>query len=236
MKPSFNVRPVAILILFTVAFCNTKAQVTAQDGRTYKTIKIGNQEWMAENLNVSTYRNGDSILYKQEKGKKNGFKTNVGWQTMTKGAWCYYETENGIDTTYGKLYNWYAVNDSREIAPLGWHIPTSAEWKELGEFLGGKDTAGHKLKSITGWEENGNGTNESGFDGFPGGARSEIGVFSGKGQSAYWWTSTRVMGAFAYYCSLLYLNNTFNYKHNMSNNNCVGIFGFSVRCIKDKND
>jgi uncharacterized protein (TIGR02145 family) len=234
MKPKI-IRPVAILILFTWAFCNTKAQVTAQDGRTYKTIKIGNQEWMAENLNVSTYRNGDSIPHMQEKGKKMTFKMNVGWLTANKGAWCYYETENGIDTTYGKLYNWFVVNDSRELAPKGWHVPTSEDWKQLGEALGGKDSAGSKMKSTYGWEENGNGTNESGFEGFPGGLRGgeEGGKFFGKGLVSYWWTSTRVVGAFAYYCWLSYSSNTFNYKHNMSNNNAKGFIGLSVRCVKD---
>ena len=112
-------------ILFVFASDSAIAQVSAQDGRTYKTVKIGTQIWMAENLNVSTYRNGDSILYKQENGKKPKFKLNIGWQSMNKGAWCYYETEKGIDTTYGKFYNWFAVNDSRGLAPEGWHVPTS---------------------------------------------------------------------------------------------------------------
>jgi len=232
MKQKIKLSSVAV-ILFVLAFHKAKAQVTAQDGRTYKTVKIGNQIWMAENLSVSTYRNGDSILYKQEKGKKPKFKLNIGWQSMSKGAWCYYETEKGIDTTYGKLYNWLAVNDSRGLAPEGWHIPTSEEWKQLGEFLGGKDTAGFKLKSTKGWEENGNGTNESGFNGFPAGIRSDVGVFYGKGYSAFWWTSSRIIGMLAYYCALHYLNSTFFYKHNISNNNIVGLFGFSVRCIKD---
>lgn len=232
MKQKIKLSGVAA-ILFVYAFGSAKAQLTAQDGRTYKTVKIGKQEWMAENLNVSTYRNGDSILHKQEKGKKPKFKLNIGWQSMNKGAWCYYETEKGIDTTYGKLYNWFAVNDSRGLAPEGWHIPTSEEWKQLGEFLGGKDTAGFKLKSANDWKEIGNGNNESGFDALPAGIRSDAGIFSGRGYSAFWWSSTRVIGMYAYYCALHYLNSMFFYKHNISNNNTSGLSGFSVRCIKD---
>ena len=102
-----------------------------------------------------------------------------------------------------------------------------------GEFLGGKDTAGAKLKSATGWEANGNGTNESGFTGLPNGLRTDAGVFGSKGQEGTWWTSTKVLGAYAYFCSLSAKTNSFNYKHNASTNNTVGIYGFSVRCVKD---
>lgn len=216
-----------VLIIF---WAKTQAQVTAQDERTYKTVQIGSQIWMAENLDVSTYSNGDSILYMQDKGK-NGLKSNVGWQTMNKGAWCYYENENGIDTTYGRLYNWFAVNDPRGLAPKGWHIPTLEEWKQLREALGGKDEAGLKLKSTTGWKKNGNGTNESGFNGFPAGLRyEERGIFGERGDVAVWWSSTKFTGMIAYYSVLSYRENKFGVDFFIKK---VGRAGMSIRCIKD---
>ncbi len=181
-----------IAIIFIVAFCKVKAQVTAQDDRTYKTVKIGNQIWMAENLNVSTYRNFDSIPQFQENGKKMTFKMNVGWISASKGAWCYYETQDVIDTTYGKLYNWFVVNDSRGLAPEGWHIPSAEEWKQLCDILGGRNIAGKKMKSANGWKNDGNGTNESGFEAFAAGVRNEHGRFDESSEGAVWWSSTNL--------------------------------------------
>ena len=107
-----------------------------------KGVAIGSQVWMSTNLNVSTYRNGDVIPQVQDKDT---------WDKLTTGAWCYYENNAANGTKYGKLYNWYAVNDARGLAPAGWHIPTDGEWTVLYTYLGGEDVAGKKMKSTSGW-------------------------------------------------------------------------------------
>ncbi len=107
-----------------------------------QTVTIGSQVWASTNLNVSTYRNGDIIPQVQDR--------NI-WTSLTTGAWCYYDNDPSNGTKYGKLYNWYAVNDPRGLAPKGYHIPTNAEWTTLTDYLGGKDVAGTKLKSAKGW-------------------------------------------------------------------------------------
>jgi uncharacterized protein (TIGR02145 family) len=106
-----------------------------------KGVAIGTQVWMSTNLNVSTYRNGDIIPQVQDEDA---------WANLTTGAWCYYENNAANGTKYGKLYNWYAVNDARGLAPAGWHIPTDGEWTVLENSLG--DDAGKKMKSTSGWE------------------------------------------------------------------------------------
>lgn len=168
------------------------------DGNVYKTIEIGNQIWMAENLNVSRYRNGDTI---------QNITDSASWYGLTSGAWCYYEENMAYGMQYGKLYNWYAVNDPRGICPDGWHIPTDAEWSILEIYLGmhPSDTAtefyargysanlGGQLKSDNGeWDniyielEN---TNESGFSALPGGLRNNSQEdFQGVHFSAVFWS------------------------------------------------
>ena len=106
-----------------------------------KGVAIGSQVWTSTNLNVSTYRNGDVIPQVQDRDA---------WAKLTTGAWCYYENNAANGTKYGKLYNWYAVNDARGLAPAGWHIPTDQEWTVLENSLG--DDAGKKMKSTSGWE------------------------------------------------------------------------------------
>ena len=108
-----------------------------------QTVTIGTQVWTSKNLNVSTYRNGDVIPEVQDK---------QAWAKLTTGAWCYYNNDASNGTKYGKLYNWYAVNDPRGLAPNGYHIPTDAEWTQLSDYLGGESKAGTKMKSTSGWE------------------------------------------------------------------------------------
>jgi uncharacterized protein (TIGR02145 family) len=196
-----------------------KFQVRAEIDRIeeIKTKNIGKKDWATNNLDVISYRNGDIIPEVQDK---------VEWSKLTTGAWCYYEnkTENGIK--YGKLYNWYAVNDSRGLAPLGYHIPSDAEWSKLINYLG--DDHGKKLKSSSGWSDGGNGTNSSGFAGLPGGYRNDIGIYRGIGYNGYWWSSTAFDIFYAWYRFL-------HYNSNKDVNSLYYIkgFGFSVRCIKD---
>ena len=142
-------------------------------------IKIGNQIWTTKNLDVETYRNGDAILQ---------VKSTEEWDSLSTGAWCYYEDKGENGTKYGKLYNWYAVNDPRGLAPKGYHIPTDQEWTILADYLDGESKAGTKMKSTNGWVNNGNGTNTSGFEGFPGGYRCNYGSFSGIGEIGIWWS------------------------------------------------
>ena len=163
-----------------------------------KEVTIGSQVWTATNLDVSTYRNGDSIPQVQSQ---------YYWGNLTTGAWCYYENKTANGTTYGKLYNWFAVNDPRGLAPNGYHIPTGPEWDILRAYLGGWD-AGKKIKSTTGWRKgmtlgnqpyylDGNGSNSSCFAALPGGYRWSNGDYPDTnfhqdaiGNGTTWWTST----------------------------------------------
>jgi len=149
-----------------------------------KTIQIGTQVWMVENLNVDRFRNGDLIPKA---------RTNKAWKKAGENkqpAWCYYAKDPKNGATYGKLYNWYAVNDPRGLAPKGYHVPSKAEWTVLTNYLGGENEAGTKMKSTSGWFRTGNGTNSSGFSGLPGGFRFPTGEFLWVGESGYWWTTT----------------------------------------------
>lgn len=207
-----------IVMCFIFGFNNSYSQVTDKDGNTYKTVTIGSQEWMAENLNVEHYRNGDKIPQVQNKDE---------WKKLTTGAWCYYEssTENG--KTYGKLYNWYAVNDSRGLAPDGWHIPSDAEWTALIDFLGGNKDAGEKMKSTELWENIKWATNESGFSAIPGGYCDDSYRFKFLGKQSCFWSSTSNNTVASWIRELH--NNIKDVKRDTFSKK----YGLSVRCIKD---
>jgi uncharacterized protein (TIGR02145 family) len=187
----------------------------------YKSVKIGTQTWMSENLNVSTFRNGDPIPQA---------KTDEEWKRAGENkqpAWCYYDNDPKNGESYGRLYNWYAVNDRRGLAPQGWHIPSYAVWTQLTTFLGGNKVAGAKMKSTSGWKDNGNGNNTSGFKGLPGGYRRSNGSFSDVGSGGAWWSSTEALPPDAWSHGLFY-----------SVGNSIRSFfskagGFSVRCLRD---
>jgi len=186
-----------------------------------QTVTIGNQVWTSKNLDVATYRNGDVIPQVQDKDA---------WGNLTIGAWCYYDNDASNGTKYGKLYNWYAVNDLRGLAPKGYHIPTDAEWMQLSDYLGGKSEAGTKMKTTSGWYYNGNGTNSSGFSGLPGGFRRSDGLFYNIGDYGCWWSSTELKVEapnYAWYCLLNYDNgNVARYSGYKGDR-------FSVRCLRD---
>lgn len=203
----------------------------------YDTVRIGNQTWMSENLNVSRFRNGDTIPEA---------KTYEEWKKADDNeqpAWCYYDNDPENGKKYGKLYNWYAVNDSRGLAPVGYHIPSDAEWKKITDFLGGEDFAGTKMKSKSSWLpdpvikggllgirigfQDGNGTNTSGFSGLPGGYRGYYGTFQTIGENGFWWSSTEILTFYAWYH---YLDNYFGKVYREYN---VKRNGFSVRCVKN---
>jgi uncharacterized protein (TIGR02145 family) len=186
-------------------------------------VKIGKQIWMTENLNVDKFRNGNPIpeAKTDEEWKKAG--------ENKQAAWCYYENDSKNGKKYGKLYNWYAVNDPRGLAPHGWHIPTDREWTLLIKYLGGESVAGGKMKSsgTQYWfSPNSGATNQSGFSGLPGGYRSSTGIFEYI-YYGFWWSSSELDEASAWYRNLNY-DISEVYRDNLGKT-----MGLSVRCIKD---
>lgn len=216
--------------------CDGALTITDADGNTYNTVRIGSQCWTKENLKTGKYADGSSIP---------NVTGNSAWANLTTGAWCYYD--NSSSTTHGKLYNWYAVADPRGLCPTGWHVPTDAEWKTLELYLGmsqmevdlddiydlnnrgASANVGGKLKATMGWVSNEGATNESGFEGLPGGFRLfNIGeTFYGIGRSGVWWSSSTATSTDAWYRELYYEGRNVSraYEDNKS--------GLSVRCVRD---
>jgi len=210
-------KKVSLILILLIGFgCIANAQ----------TVTIGRQVWSIKNLNVSTFRNGDPIP--QAKTEEEWEKAGENEQP----AWCYYENDPANGAKYGKLYNWYAVKDPRGLAPIGWHIPSDAEWTVLTDYLGGENVAGTKMKSTSGWEKgnlrnrDGNGTNSSGFSGLPGGFRYSDGAFGSIGGFGFWWSSTEGDTFLAWYRSLFY-NDGIVLRSSLNK------VGFSVRCLRD---
>ena len=196
------------------------------DGNAYPTVKIGDQEWMAENLRVTHYRNGDPIPKVTD---------NSVWGGLTTGARCYYNQDSVLNNpVYGPLYNWHACVDVRKLCPTGWHLPTAAifsgtgDWNKLETYLGGPDVAGGKMKtSILYSSPNIGATNLSGFSGLPGGGRAGDGGFVNIEEYALWWSSSNdVPGEAA--CRMLY-----NGSASLIAGSAEKIVGLSVRCMKD---
>jgi uncharacterized protein (TIGR02145 family) len=196
-------------------------------GQNVKTVKIDKQQWMSENLNVTTFRNGDPI---PEAKTAQEF---IAAGLSSKPAWCYYNNDSLNNHTYGKLYNWYAVNDPRGLAPKGFHIPGLDDWNSLIYYLGGDTSAGRKMKSTTGWDENGNGNNESGFSGLPGGYCMPVnkygdeGKFMDMGSVGAWWSTAGFVIGKGRYIALSKTSGNANKMYNFPT--C----GMSVRCIRD---
>ena len=190
---------------------------TTEEEYPFKTVTIGTQVWMAENLNVTTFRNGDPI---------NEVTDNIEWRlSMFDPAWCYYNNDPANGATYGRLYNIVAINDYRGLAPEGWHIPSEAEWRTLLAYLGAE--AYKKMKSTGGWKDGNNGTNASNFSALPGGCRDHTGEFESLGVNGYWWSSTaNAAGKEQMAFFIRYYMLTVDYGQFANN-------GFSVRCIKD---
>jgi uncharacterized protein (TIGR02145 family) len=194
--------------------------ITDQDGNTYATIVIGTQEWMAENLRTSKYRNGDPIPNVIDQQQYSG---------LTSGAWSHYDNNSQYETPYGKLYNWYAVTDTRNICPVGWHEPTYADWTVLTNYLN-EETGGRKMKSVGEdyWTTSNAGeTNESGFSALPGGERSHGGEFVTFGKFGSWWTTDVNAANNPFLRYLDYQNNGINVVTSTKKE------GLSVRCLKD---
>ena len=201
---------------------NNPITVTDIDGNVYHTVTIGTQVWMVENLKTTHYKNGTAIPNVTDNGA---------WAALATGAYCDYGNMPSNSTTYGRLYNWYAVNTSMSLlCPAGWHVPSDAEWTTLINYLGGEAIAGGILKEIglTHWiSPNTSATNETGFTALPGGSRDYDGTFGQLGSYAHWWSYTVSDISKAWNRYLIYNNSAAYrvdyYKHS----------GFSVRCIKD---
>jgi uncharacterized protein (TIGR02145 family) len=208
------------ILSFTTSY--ETGTVTDIDDNTYRTVKIGNQWWMAENLKVTHYRNGDAIPEVSDSAT---------WIMLITGAYCSYNNDVTNTAIYGRLYNWYAVVDSHNIAPAGWHVPSDAEWQTLVVYLGGWDVAGGKMKDTgtTYWQSpNSSATNESGFTGLPGGGRFGTRGYTGMGTEGVFWSSAEYDRNWAWFRSLYYYNSG-----SVDRNYLSKSFGFSVRCIKD---
>jgi uncharacterized protein (TIGR02145 family) len=238
MKYSFGLVAIFIIVMFFNCSKddNGPTAPSNKDNYTYKTVKIGNQVWMAENLKVTNYRNGDAIPNVTDDSE---------WASLSTGAYCNYDNNEQNAATLGRLYNWYAVNDSRKIAPKGWHVPTDEEWKQLEMVLGmsqseadkigwrGTDEGG-KLKE-TGtlhWKDpNIGATNESGFSALQAFFRFKNGDFSyrvsGSNEFTYFWSSTESDTSNAFYRYLI------NDQMIIGRDDGDKHFGFSIRCVKD---
>ncbi|MFN5622234.1 MAG: FISUMP domain-containing protein [Flavobacteriales bacterium] len=204
--------------------------VSDQQGNYYPTIIIGDQEWIAENLRTTLYQNGDAI---------NEYPSTAEWSSASEGAWCYYGSNPSNEAMYGKIYNWHAVNDPRNVCPSGFHVPNDNDWYTVESFLaplvGSSELVGAALKSV-GIVEDGSGlwnapnfgaNNMSQFKGHPGGARYSSGGYYNMGSIGYWWSSTTLGNNSARVMRLHSDSTTVNFTTAPEEN------GFSIRCMRD---
>jgi uncharacterized protein (TIGR02145 family) len=224
--------------LFCVGLTGLKAQTVKDiDGNVYKTVTIGTQVWMAENLKTTKYRNGDLI------GTTTPATLDISGESTPKHQWTYDGNESNV-ATYGRLYTWYAVTDSRNVCPAGWHIPTDDEWTTLTNYLtnngygyegSGSDIA-KSMASTSGWTTDptagnvGNdqaSNNRSGFTALPSGYREGDGTFYDVGSNGGWWSSSEYSSTNAFF-RCMYYDISSVYRFNLGKEN-----GFSVRCLRD---
>jgi len=215
------------LLCSIVSFAQNTGTITdTRDGKVYKTVVIGNQTWMAENLNVSTFRNGDIIPEA---------KTEEEWLKAGKEGrpvWCYFNNDPMVGNKYGKLYNWYAVIDKRGLAPKGWHITSSWEWSELVENLGGKQVS-NEMSQMRYLD-----INSTKFNFTSGGSRNSNGdgKFDNPKEDDLWWNSSTYSDSYGYngFAKFISMLESDNLKYNINLNFYVSDSqGMSVRCLKD---
>lgn len=209
-----------VVISFAPPPCGAISTVSDIDGNVYDVLNIGSQCWMVQNLKTTKYQNGVTIPNQTNQ---------TTWNGLTSGAWVNYGNNVANEATYGKLYNWYAVVDSRKICPVGWHIPTDNEFITLVDFLGGQTVAGGQMKTTSSlWRTPNLGAdNSSGFSGLPGGTRNFLGNFTLVGDYGYFWSATENDATIARARNLSYLTAA---SIRVNNEKKVG---FSVRCVKD---
>jgi uncharacterized protein (TIGR02145 family) len=199
----------------------TNGMVKDKEGNVYKTVTIGKQVWMAENLKTTKFRNGDPIPNIADNNK---------WSVQKSGAYCLYNNDAANQSKYGVLYNWYAITDPRNIAPPGWHIPSDEEWTALMNFLQGKSQAGAKLKEtgLTHWADpNSGASNSTGFTALPGGYRAKDGTYKNLSFCGAWWATTEYTQSVAWYRYVDYGTG------NLYSVSTYKACGLSVRCVKD---
>jgi uncharacterized protein (TIGR02145 family) len=215
----------------TLTFCNGVPQwgPCASSVANLPSVTIGTQIWSSKNLDVATYRNGDVIPQVTDP---------TAWANLTTGAWCWYRNDSAnYAASYGRLYNWYAVNDPRGLAPAGWHVPSDAEWNKMTKLLDATiDTTiigwvgtniGEHIKYTSGWNNNGHGTNTSGFACLPGGFLNIDGSIGGAGDSGLWWSASEFGTENAIIRGLYYSTNYISRTHFNK------AWGFSVRVVRD---
>jgi len=196
--------------------------VTDINGNSYQVKSIGGQDWFTENLRVTRFSNGDPIPEIQDKQT---------WKKTRTAGLCNFDNDPSSAIRLGTLYNWHAVADPRNLCPKGWHIPSEQEWSQLTRFLGGDAVAGGKMKNPGNdrwaWPNSG-ATNESGFNAIPNGYRSNAGIFYLLDTYTFFWTSTGYSGEEAL---SKFLQNDYDGVTTIENDHN---FGFSVRCVKDR--
>jgi uncharacterized protein (TIGR02145 family) len=216
---SFTTDPEVSPVIFNPSL--TYGSVSDIVGNTYKTIQIGNQIWMAENLKTTKYNDDEGIPLVTD---------NLTWSNLTTNAYSWYNNNSGVyKDVYGALYNWYSVA-SGKLCPAGWHVFTQSELNTLKTYLGGGSDVGAKMKEIenTHWAfPNPVSTNITGWTGIPGGRRNDDGVFTSIGFGGYWWSATE-FSSVAAVDAMLYYDFTF-----LDSNNFKKTNGMSVRCVKD---
>lgn len=220
---------------FTTLIPPVYGTMTDIDGNVYQTITLGTQTWMLENLRTTRYRNGDLIKHVTD----NAEWANLRLET-DKGGWCYYNNDPGFESTYGKLYNWYAVTDTRNIAPEGWRVPTKTDWEVLQVYLGATSNVsqinviGGKLKEagLDHWASPNVASNISGFTALPGGVRSEGGGFMHQAYKGRFWSSS-LHGGHAYYRELYHNNDMITFFVTTPNIDQYRQLGLSVRLVME---
>jgi uncharacterized protein (TIGR02145 family) len=188
----------------------------------FEAVQIGKQKWMTTNLAVETFRNGEPIPQ-----ARNSAEWEIAVENK-KPVWCYYNFNPENGAKYGKIYNWYAVNDPRRLAPQGWLIPSDSQWNELAVTLGGSQLAGEQLKSSVGWFGHGGGKGSDGFNALPGGAQHASATFHDIGSTGFWWTATEYDENSAWLREINFSSPAIIRSHDFSK-----AFGFAVRCIAD---
>jgi uncharacterized protein (TIGR02145 family) len=198
-------------------------EITDKDGNVYTSVTIGTQVWLVENLKSTRYSNGDLI------GTTTPATKDVSGELSPKYQWAYEGNESYV-VDYGRLYTWYAVTDSRNVCPTGWHVPDNNDWTTLGTFLGGVNIAGGKLKEVgtIHWTTpNAGATNETGFTALPGGLRNYNGAYMFVGINGFWWSSTEYSSSNALNWDMEFQFIGLFWNYNLKS------YGFSVRCLRD---
>ena len=214
----------AVLILLSAGMIRTGHSAAASSP--VPTMTIGTQVWMSSNLNVCTFRNGDSIPQAKTYYALDSF------DRLKQAAWSYYMNSSDSSRPYGRLYNWYAVSDVRGLAPEGFHVASDSDWMQLIEATGGREKAGNALKTVKGWRpstfSNDKANNSSGFSALPGGYQyASGGGFSFKGETGYWWTGTAKSGSQSWVWALYHVS---GYADHFGENHANA---YAVRCVKD---